>query len=72
MAERIAVVTETFPPEINGVAMTLGLGPGEVDLVERRDQLQPGVDREVGVRDGLGFDALGSVYEEQRAVAGCQ
>ena len=48
----------------------LGLGAGQVDLVQARDQLEPGVDGEVGVRDGLRLDALGGVDDQQRALAG--
>ena len=48
----------------------LGLGAGQVDLVQARDQLEPGVDGQVGVRDGLGLDALGRVDDQQRALAG--
>ena len=47
----------------------LGLGAGQVDLVQARDQLEPGVDREVGVGDRLGLDALRGVDDEQRALA---
>ena len=46
------------------------VGPGQVDLVEDRDQLEAGVDRGVGVGDGLRLDALGGVDDEQRALAG--
>ena len=46
-----------------------GSAPGQVDLVHGRDQLEPGVDRQVGVGDGLGLDALGGVDEQQRALA---
>ena len=42
----------------------LGLGAGQVDLVHGRDQLEPGVDRQVGVGDGLGLDALGGVDDQ--------
>src|SRR5829696_8785136 len=48
----------------------LGLGARKVDLVERGDQLEPRVDREVGVGHGLGLDALARVDEQERAVAG--
>ena len=47
----------------------LGLGAGQVDLVEAGDQLQPGVDREVGVRERLRLDALRGVDDEQGALA---
>ena len=48
----------------------LGLGAGQVDLVQARDQLEPGVDGEVGVGDGLRLDALRGVDDQQRALAG--
>jgi hypothetical protein len=48
----------------------LGLGAGQVDLVQARDQLQARLDGEVGVGDRLGLDALGGVDDEQRALAG--
>ena len=51
------------------LAHALGLGAGEVDLVHRGDQLQAGVDRQVGVGDGLGLDALRGVDQQQRALA---
>jgi len=54
------------------VAHALGLGAREVDLVEARDQLEPGVDREVGVGDGLRLDPLRGVDDEQRAFTGLQ
>ena len=47
----------------------LGLGAGQVDLVQARDELEPGVDGEVGVGERLGLDALGGVDDEQRALA---
>ena len=50
----------------------LGLGAGQVDLVQARDQLEPGVDREIGVGDRLRLDALGGVDDQQRALAGGQ
>ena len=46
-----------------------GLGARQVDLVQRRDELEPGVDRQIGVGDGLGLDALGGVDHQQRALA---
>ncbi len=48
----------------------LGLGAGQVDLVDDRDQLEPVLDRQVGVGDGLRLDALGGVDDQQRALAG--
>ncbi len=48
----------------------LRLGTGQVDLVHAGDQLEPGVDREVGVGDRLRLDALAGVDHQQRALAG--
>ena len=47
----------------------LGLGAGQVDLVQARDELEAGVDGEVGVGQRLGLDALRRVDDEQRALA---
>ena len=46
-----------------------GSAPGQVDLVQARDQLEPGVDGQVGVGQRLGLDALRRVDDEQRALA---
>ena len=48
----------------------LGLGAGQVDLVDHRDQLEPVLDRQVGVGDRLRLDPLGGVDDQQRALAG--
>ena len=47
-----------------------GLGRGQVDLVDDRDDLKVLVGRQVGVGHGLGFDALRGVHQQQRAFAG--
>ena len=47
-----------------------GSAPGQVDLVDHRDQLEPVLDRQVGVGDGLRLDPLGGVDDQQRALAG--
>ena len=47
----------------------LGLGAGEVDLVQARDQLEARLDRQVGVGDRLRLDALRGVDDQQRALA---
>ena len=47
----------------------LGLGAGQVDLVQAGDELEARVDGQVGVGQGLGLDALGGVDDEQRALA---
>ena len=41
----------------------------QVDLVEHRDDLEPGVHREIRVRERLRLDALRSVDDEHRALA---
>ena len=48
----------------------LGLGGGEVDLVDDGDDLVVVLDRLVDVGEGLRFDALRCVDHEQRAFAG--
>ena len=48
----------------------LGLGAGQVDLVEHRDQLEAALDRQVRVRERLRLDALRGVDDQQRALAG--
>ena len=55
--------------------LDLGLdlvGPAglHVDLVQRRDDREVGVDGGIGVGDGLSLDALGGVDQEDRALAG--
>ena len=52
------------------LADALGLGGGQVDLVEDDDDLVVVVDRLVDVGERLGLDALGGVDDEQRALAG--
>ena len=46
-----------------------GCAPGQVDLVDDRDDLEVVVDREVGVGERLRLDALRRVDDEQRALA---
>ena len=50
----------------------LGLGRGQVDLVERRHDDQSGVARQVVVRERLGLQALGGVDQQHRALTGCE
>ena len=47
----------------------LGLGAGQVDLVDDRDDLEVVLDSQVGVGERLRFDALRCVHEQQRALA---
>ena len=44
-------------------------GGRQVDLVDDRHKLQPGVEREIGVRQRLRFNALRRVDDEHRAFA---
>ena len=50
----------------------LGLGRGQVDLVDDRNDFQVVVEGQVGVGEGLRFDALRGVDHQQRAFAGLQ
>ena len=54
--------------DLRGVA--LGVGRGQVDLVERGDDLEVVLDRLVAVGERLGLDALARVDEQDRALAG--
>jgi hypothetical protein len=47
----------------------LGVGRGKVDLVEDRNDLQVVVQRQVQIGEGLGFDSLRSVNEQDRPLA---
>ena len=50
----------------------LGLGGRQVDLVEHRHDLVPGVERVIDVGERLRLDALARVDDEERALAGRQ
>ena len=54
------------------VADFLGLGGGEVDLVDDGDDFVVVLDRLVDVGEGLGFDALCGIDHQQGALAGRQ
>ena len=56
--------------DLSGVAV--GVGGGQVDLVQHRDDVQVAVQREVKVGQGLRLDALGGVDQQHRALAGLQ
>jgi hypothetical protein len=69
------------PQHVAGVAaddagqflgVPLGLGRGQVDLVQHRDDLQVGFEGHVQVGQRLGLDALGCVDQQHRALAGGQ
>ena len=50
----------------------LGLGRRQVDLVQHRDDLVPGLDRLIDIGQGLRLDPLAGVDDQQRALAGGQ
>jgi hypothetical protein len=50
----------------------VGLGGGQIDLVEDRHDLQPRIDRLIDIGQGLGLDALAGVDHQQGAFAGGQ
>ena len=54
------------------LADALGLGGGQVDFIDDRDDFQVVVQRQVGVGEGLRFHALRGVHHQQRALAGLQ
>ena len=54
------------------LGMLVGLGAGQVDLVEDRDDLQVGLESQVQVGQGLGLDTLGRVDEQDGTFAGLQ
>ena len=56
--------------DLGGVAV--GVGGGQVDLVEHRDDVQVAVQRQVEVRQRLRLDALGGVDQQHRALARLQ
>ena len=47
----------------------VGVGRGQVDLVDDGDDLQSRVDRKVGIGKGLRLDALRRVDDQYRALA---
>ena len=48
----------------------VGVGGRQVDLVQRGDDLEVVLERQVAVGEGLGLDALGGVDDEHDALAG--
>ena len=50
----------------------VGVGGGQVELVEAGDDLEVVLEGEVAVGEGLGLDALGGVDEQDHALAGGQ
>ena len=53
-------------------AHDFGLGAGQIDLVDDRDDLEVVLDGQVDVGQRLRLDALGRVDHQQRALAGRQ
>lgn len=54
------------------LANAIGLGRGEIDLVDDRNDFEIVVQCKVGIGEGLGFYALAGVHYQQRALAGLQ
>ncbi len=52
--------------------VAVGIGGGQVDLVQHRDDVQVAVQRQVQVRQRLRLDALGGVHQQHRAFARLQ
>ena len=52
--------------------IAVGLGGGQVDLVEDRDDLVAGVERLIDIGERLRLDALAGVDDQERAFAGGQ
>ncbi len=68
--EHLAGVAADDAGQFGGV--TVGLGGGQVDLVQHRDDLEVGVERQVQVGQRLRLDALGGVDEQHGALTGGQ
>ena len=47
-------------------------GRRQIDLVDHRQNFQPRIDGQVGVCQGLGFHALGSIHHQHSTLASCQ
>ena len=46
------------------------LGRRQVDLVDDGDDLEPGLDRHVGIGQGLSLDSLGGIDHQKCSLAG--
>ncbi len=68
--QHLARVAADDGRQLLGVA--LGLGRGQVDFVQDRDDLEVGVDRQVEVGQRLRLDPLGRVDQQHGALAGFQ
>ena len=69
-AQDIAGLAADDVGDLAGVAV--GVGGGQVDLVEHRNDVQAAVQRQVQVGQRLRLDALGGVDQQHRAFAGLQ
>ena len=47
-------------------------GVGQVDFIDNRNDFQAGIDGEVGVGDGLGFDTLRGIHQQDSAFTGVE
>ena len=67
-------LAEIYGASWAGIPMTfpLGVGGGQVDLVDDRQDLQVVLHRQIGVGQGLGLDALGGVHHQDGPLAGRQ
>ena len=48
------------------------VGAGEIDLIDDRNNFEAVIDGEIGVCQSLGFNSLGRIDHQQRALAGGQ
>jgi hypothetical protein len=69
-AEHLGGVAADDAGQFGGIAVRLGRG--QVDLVQHRDDLEVGVQRQVQVGQRLRLDTLGGVDEQHGALAGGQ
>ena len=67
-----AVLAGQADDALDLLAHHFGLGAGQVDLVDDRDDLEVVLDGQVDVGQRLRLDALGGVDDQQRALAGGQ
>jgi len=69
-AQHLGRVAADDVGQLRGVL--LRLSGGQVDLVQHRDEVQVGFERQVQVGQGLRLDALRRVHQQHRALAGGQ
>ena len=72
LADLGRVLSRNADDILNLVLHPLGVGGGQVDLVEHRQDLQIVLQGQKGVGQSLGFDALGGVHDQHCALAGGQ